>query len=542
MLHSDWTDLATTWPNPYQSSASIVMDIKWCKSCQINELNQNFTIWTSGNKMIDDFIQEIRLNVNGINDIIVEWIPYNQWERIAYKKVTLKYLYNSRNNISKFLNGVERVPLHPEVKLYSTNKSDKSNIKIYGMSQDPDTKDYILILQDSYCEKCGKMYANMKDVSYKWCKPCQINDFKQNFANWTIEWIPYNKFIDFKEIGKGGFATVNLAMWIDGPLKYGKKKMGWERMPNKKVALKSLHNTQNITSEFLNEVKAYSYSYSNPIDNIPQNDDGILKIYGITQNPSTKDYVIILQYAGEGNLYNYKDISKNWYWAERLYILRIIIKGLEKIHKTQMVHRDFHIGNILMLSEYALTTLHSVNKVCISDMGLCGEIGNMDETKIYGVMPYMAPEVLRGNPYIQAADIYSFGMIMYFIATGRQPFDDRAHDEILALNICNGTRPEIDDQGVPEFYIDVMKKCWDSNPENRPTASEIEKSINVYNPESGKEIMKQNNKADEYRKANLLSIRNATHPQAYYTSRLLNPFTKDLPKYDTECLECAIDD
>ncbi|GES73921.1 kinase-like domain-containing protein [Rhizophagus clarus] len=344
------------------------------------------------------------------------------------------------------------------------------------MSQDPDTKDYILILQDSYCEKCGK----------------------------------------------GGFATVNLAMWIDGPLKYGKKKMGWERMPNKKVALKSLHNTQNITSEFLNEVKAYSYSYSNPIDNIPQNDDGILKIYGITQNPSTKDYVIILQYAGEGNLYNYKDISKNWYWAERLYILRIIIKGLEKIHKTQMVHRDFHIGNILMLSEYALTTLHSVNKVCISDMGLCGEIGNMDETKIYGVMPYMAPEVLR--------------------ATGRQPFDDRAHDEILALNICNGTRPEIDDQGVPEFYIDVMKKCWDSNPENRPTASEIEKSINVYNPESGKEIMKQNNKADEYRKANLLSIRNATHPQAYYTSRLLNPFTKDLPKYDTECLECAIDD
>ena len=50
-------------------------------------------------------------------------------------------------------------------------------------------------------------------------------------------------------------------------------------------------------------------------------------------------------------------------------------------------------------------------------MGLCGEVGNIDSTKIYGVMPYVAPEVLRGKPYTQAADIYSFSMIMYFVAT-----------------------------------------------------------------------------------------------------------------------------
>ena len=53
-------------------------------------------------------------------------------------------------------------------------------------------------------------------------------------------------------------------------------------------------------------------------------------------------------------------------------------------------------------------------------MGLCGEVGNTDETKLYGVVSYIAPKVLRGNPYTQAADIYSLGMIMYFIATGRQ--------------------------------------------------------------------------------------------------------------------------
>ncbi|RIA94520.1 kinase-like domain-containing protein [Glomus cerebriforme] len=106
-------------------------------------------------------------------------------------------------------------------------------------------------------------------------------------------------------------------------------------------------------------------------------------------------------------------------------------------------------------------------------MGLCGEVDNMDETKIYGVMPYVAPEVLRGKPYTQAADVYSFGMIMYFIATGKQPFSDRAHDEILVLSICNGIRPEINEPEAPKCYIDLMKRCLDSNPENRPNSIKI---------------------------------------------------------------------
>ena len=76
--------------------------------------------------------------------------------------------------------------------------------------------------------------------------------------------------------------------------------------------------------------------------------------------------------------------------------LKYIINGLREIHKKEMVHRDFYIGNILLNSSY-----YSY----ISDMGLCGEVGNIDPTKIYGVMPYVAPEVLRKGPYTKAADI-----------------------------------------------------------------------------------------------------------------------------------------
>src|SRR6266536_3255506 len=112
-------------------------------------------------------------------------------------------------------------------------------------------------------------------------------------------------------------------------------------------------------------------------------------------------------------------------------ILHDIISGLKEIHQNKMVHRDFHTGNILFN--------------CIADMGLCGKVGEVDETKIYGVLPYVAPEVLRRKPYTQAADIYSFGMVMYFTATGKQPFSNCAHDHYLALNICNGIRPEMNE-------------------------------------------------------------------------------------------------
>jgi hypothetical protein len=73
--------------------------------------------------------------------------------------------------------------------------------------------------------------------------------------NIVFEWIPYNQFSNIEEISKGGFATVYSAIWKDGPLKcnvwvHDK----YTRKADKKVALKNLYNSQNITKEFLNEV------------------------------------------------------------------------------------------------------------------------------------------------------------------------------------------------------------------------------------------------------------------------------------------------
>src|ERR1051325_10093648 len=170
---------------------------------------------------------------------------------------------------------------------------------------------------------------------------------------------------------------------------------------------------------------------------------------------------MVLEYAEVGD-FNYW-MSNNrelLIWSQKLAVLSDIIEGLKAIHEKNMVHRDFHTGNILFEDTYFVN-----NSVYISDMGLCGEVSNTDATKIYGVISYVAPEVLKGKPYTQAADIYSFGMIMYFVATGMQPFADHGDYSLLALGICNGNRPGINEPEAPKCYIELMMKCWNPNPD-----------------------------------------------------------------------------
>jgi serine/threonine protein kinase len=190
-----------------------------------------------------------------------------------------------------------------------------------------------------------------------------------------------------------------------------------------------------------------------------------------------------------------------------------------------LIHCDFHTGNILF-------DKIDDNTIFISDMGLCGEVGNEDKTRVYGIMPYVAPEVLRGKSYTQAADIYSFGMIMYFVATGRQPFNDCEHDHLLALDICNGIRPKINELEAPKCYIDLMKMCWDSNPENRPNTTKLRDSFLSIITESS-EI----EEAENYRNSLKKDRQITTHPKAVYISQSLKTITEKL----SNCSDCALD-
>src|SRR6266542_659571 len=179
--------------------------------------------------------------------------------------------------------------------------------------------------------------------------------------------------------------------------------------------------------------------------------------YGITQDPITEDFIIIMKYY-KCDLKYY--IAENFYtigWNKKLKILENIINGL--IHNQKIIHRDFHSGNILYENE---------DDVVISDLGISKSSIDNDNDEIYGVISYMAPEILQGKEYTMASDIYSFGMIMWELMTGRMPFWDQAQDTELIIKICDGLRPPIV-TNASEGYIKLMQECWNSDPNKRPT-------------------------------------------------------------------------
>jgi serine/threonine protein kinase len=178
-----------------------------------------------------------------------------------------------------------------------------------------------------------------------------------------------------------------------------------------------------------------------------------------------------MSYAKKGSLRKCLSDINNFKWQEKLKLLRKIILGLKVIHESNLTHGDFHDGNILLSEDY--------NEIFIIDLGLCKPISGLQDSDIYGVLPYMAPEILRRKPYTPESDIYSFSMIMWEFTSGIPPFKHKAHDCHFILSICEGERPEII-ENTPKCYIDLMKKCWDSDTSNRPTIIMLENIISEW--------------------------------------------------------------
>jgi serine/threonine protein kinase len=113
---------------------------------------------------------------------------------------------------------------------------------------------------------------------------------------------------------------------------------------------------------------------------------------------------MVMEYVEGGNL---RELLKKDYhkldFNGKFSRLTNIAQGLKDIHQKNLIHRDFHSGNIL-----------SDNKKCfITDLGLSKLSSKANEGKAFGVLPYVAPEVLRseGKEYSKASDVYSFGAI-----------------------------------------------------------------------------------------------------------------------------------
>ncbi|PKY28299.1 kinase-like protein, partial [Rhizophagus irregularis] len=189
-------------------------------------------------------------------------------------------------------------------------------------------------------------------------------------------------------LAEGGFSIVYQATWLD------------DRSYNKEIILKRLKNSKDISQYFLNESNYHCYNVYY-----------LIKTYGFTKDPQLDIYMLVMDYAPGGDLHKY--LQKNFReikWKDKENFLWLIINGLQNIHNSKFIHRDFHSGNVLV---------KSINYCEVGDLGLSRPTNdNSSDNEIYGVIPYIAPEIFKGSGFSKETDIYSLGMIMWELTTG----------------------------------------------------------------------------------------------------------------------------
>ncbi|RHZ58631.1 hypothetical protein Glove_372g72 [Diversispora epigaea] len=340
----------------------------------------------------------------------------------------------------------------------------------------------------------------------------QLNNTCSDYENaneWEIwRWIDYSKLKNIEYLAKGGFGSIWKAEWTDMPEEV------FEFYKSNIVALKKLKNSQEISSEFLKELTA----------NFHCRNKYVLPILGITQDSMTKEFAIVLRHMKNGNLRDFLDQNKSLPWIERLWLLNSFIRGLKVIHSKGFIHRDIHPGN-LMITEKPNNSKYKFLR--LGDLGLCRLANETSSSEAYGVLPYIAPEVLNKYQYSQASDIYSVGIIMWFISTGKRPFANRAYNAELAVEIFNGLRLKTN-KDTPQCYIELMEKCWHKDLSERPSAEAIyDMSENwiedlLYDKKSVDSIMFLNaeQKMHDLSEDEDLPSAETTHSEAYVTRDL----------------------
>ncbi|CAI5512014.1 unnamed protein product [Closterium sp. Naga37s-1] len=143
-------------------------------------------------------------------------------------------------------------------------------------------------------------------------------------------------------------------------------------------------------------------------------------------------------------------------------VLRVgmdVAKGMDFLHKNNIIHRDLKAANLLMDEN---------DVVKVADFGVARVKANSGVmTAETGTYRWMAPEVIEHRAYDHKADIFSFGITMWEMLTGKLPYPDLTPLQAAVSVVQRGLRPPIP-KGTHPRRADLFERCWATNPADRP--------------------------------------------------------------------------
>ena len=102
-------------------------------------------------------------------------------------------------------------------------------------------------------------------------------------------------------------------------------------------------------------------------------------------------------------------------------------------------------------------------------------------TSKIGTYQWMAPEVINGYKYTQKADVFSFGIILWELATRKPPYYGIDGQMVSQKVVKENLRPKISEKECPGPFLDLMKRCWHEDAEKRPHFSKIIQELDSMN-------------------------------------------------------------
>ncbi|RWR96091.1 Serine/threonine-protein kinase [Cinnamomum micranthum f. kanehirae] len=264
---------------------------------------------------------------------------------------------------------------------------------------------------------------------------------------------------ELRELGSGTFGTVYHGKWrgTDVAIKRIKKSCFSGRSSEQ----------ERLTKDFWREAQILSKLHH----------PNVVAFYGVVPDGAGGTLATVTEFMVNGSLKHVllrKDRELDH--RKRLIIAMDAAFGMEYLHSKNIVHFDLKCDNLLV------NMRDSQRPICkVGDFGLSRiKRSTLVSGGVRGTLPWMAPELLNGSSsgVSEKVDVFSFGIAMWEILTGEEPYSNMHCGAIIGGIVNNTLRPLIPDCCDPEWRK-LMEHCWSPDPAARPSFTEITYRLRV---------------------------------------------------------------